>query len=97
MSKPTLQIEFDNQKALEHFAVWLCESGEQDYFQWMECRETEEEGPITVLKFKYHKENENFAVNDAHRYGKFLEENVIETVCGRKHRTAIISAQLKHE
>lgn len=51
-----LTIEFDNDAALEHFAVWLSEQGEQDYWLWMKCRETEEEGNITAISFDYQKE-----------------------------------------
>lgn len=57
--KSTLQIHFDNPEALKHFKVWLCEQGEQDYWIWMEERETEEEGNITAVKFSYpNKRNE---------------------------------------
>ena len=62
-----LKIEFDNEKALNHFASWLCESGEQSYWQWMECREEEEDGNITATRFWYHR----------------LANQTIETVCGR--------------
>lgn len=48
-----LVIEFSNEEAREHFAVWLSEQGEQDYWIWMECRETEEEGDITATRFDY--------------------------------------------
>ena len=48
-----LTFEFDNPKAAQHFKIWLCEAGEQDYWTWMECREQEEEGDITGLDFDY--------------------------------------------
>lgn len=47
-----LRIRFDNQEALDHFTTWLSEAGEQDYWMWMECREGEEDGDITVLNFE---------------------------------------------
>lgn len=47
-------IKFDNEEAAEHFITWLCEAGEQDYWQWMEHREDEEDGNITALEFDYH-------------------------------------------
>lgn len=51
--KHTLTIEFDNEEAAEHFASWLCESGEQSYWDWMEVREEEEDGDITAVSFDY--------------------------------------------
>lgn len=71
MEKHVLKIEFDNKEALEHFAHWLCDQGEQDYWLWQEYREQEEDGDITALKFKYHYEN------------KFLGDGTIRTECGR--------------
>ena len=79
-----LTIEFDNEKALEHFACWLCESGEQSYWGWMESRECEEETPnMTATSLKYCAEDESLPRNDKKRYGKWLEDNTIRTVCGR--------------
>lgn len=49
---PTLKIEFNNQNALEEFATWLCESGEQEYFTWMECQDVPENE--IVESFIYH-------------------------------------------
>ena len=52
-SKPketVLQIKFANEAAAAHFALWLCEGGEQDYWDWMEYREREEEGDITAIE-----------------------------------------------
>lgn len=49
----TITVKFDNQKAAEHFQTWLCEQGEQDYWQWMEYREEEEGGNITAIYFEY--------------------------------------------
>lgn len=49
-----LTLKFENQKAAEHFLVWLSEAGEQDYWNYMECREEEEEGLITGTQFNYH-------------------------------------------
>lgn len=83
--KNVLKIEFDSQDALENFASWLCGSGEQQYWQWMECQEEEEEnGNITALEFHYHgPEDETKAKNDPKRYGKFMCDNTIRTTCGR--------------
>ena len=71
MEKYTLQIQFDNVEALKHFAQWLDGQGEQDYWVWMECREQEEKGEITALKFKYQ-------VNS-----QATDGNYIFTKCGR--------------
>lgn len=48
-----LTFEFDNEEALNHFKLWLCEQGEQDYWMWMEYREQEETGDITAVDFDY--------------------------------------------
>lgn len=54
MARVKLTIEFDNVETADHFATWLCEQGEQDYWAWMEQREQEETGDITAM-FDYHK------------------------------------------
>lgn len=87
--KTTIIIEFDNKKAAHHFAVWLCESGEQDYWQWMECREEDEEsGNITAVSFEY----KTKAKNDPERYGEFMCDNTIRTVAGRLDHDGIDKA-----
>lgn len=79
--KTTLKIEFDNEAAARHFATWLCGSGEQQYWEWMEYREEDEEGDITALEFHYHGEP-----TGTKRYGNldFVEDMTIRTTCGRK-------------
>lgn len=88
MSKETnLTIKFANEEAARHFALWLCESGEQEYWQWMETRETEEDGDITATHFHYHgEEDETKAYNDPERYGDFIEDNIIRTTVGRLNK-----------
>ena len=86
--KVKLTMEFDNQEALSHFASWLCGAGEQDYWQWMECREgeleEEDDIDITALSFHYHgPEDETKAKTDKSRYGEFMCDNTIRTTCGR--------------
>jgi hypothetical protein len=49
-----LTFVFGNEKTLNHFKSWLCEQGEQEYWDWMEYREQEEKGNITALEFDYH-------------------------------------------
>lgn len=50
-----LTFEFENELALNHFKDWMCGSGEQQYWQWMEYREEEKEnvGDITGVDFDY--------------------------------------------
>jgi hypothetical protein len=80
----TISIRFANAKAAHHFAVWLCEAGEQDYWQWMEIREEEEEGDITAVIFDYHgEEDKTKDETDPKRYGKFMCDDIIRTTVGR--------------
>jgi hypothetical protein len=62
-----LVFNFDNEEAANHFKSWLCESGEQAYWDWMEYREQEGKGPITGTSFNYH----------------VLDGSIIEVTCGR--------------
>lgn len=55
-----LTIRFDNPSMAAHFMTWLCEMGEQDYWQWMEgveCKEPPESEPITAALFEYEPDN----------------------------------------
>lgn len=70
-SSVKVEIDFANAEAAEHFVSWLCGSGEQQYWQWMEYREREEDGDITALIFDYHSAN-----------GKKFGTKVL-TTCGR--------------
>ena len=70
--KHTVQIHFDNEEAAMHFLHWLCGSGEQQYWRWMECREEEEDGNITTIEFDYFRGGKVF--------GKNLE---VDAECGR--------------
>ncbi len=49
-----LTFVFGSKEAANFFKQWLCEMGEQDYWDCMEIRESETEGPITGLSFNYH-------------------------------------------
>jgi hypothetical protein len=69
-----ITIKFENEAAARHFASWLCGQGEQSYWDWMECREEEEEGNITARQFIYHKDN------------KFVPDGEIGTVLGRRRK-----------
>ncbi len=79
MSDNNLVIQFHSKKAREHFATWLCEQGEQNYWDWMSYREQEETGPITVT-FEYHPiVRPDLPEDNARRYGRFLADGVIRT------------------
>jgi hypothetical protein len=67
-------IEFANNKAAEHFLSWLCGQGEQDYWNWMACREEEEQGQITATGFDYWG-----GTNCGAEFGK----HPVKTTCGR--------------
>ena len=75
----TIKIEFANAEAAHHFAIWLSELGEQDYWDWMEYQERKEKGDITATRFRYHG-----AEND----GEFMVDNTIRAECGRLDREA---------
>jgi hypothetical protein len=57
MKKHVLKIEFDNKSALNHFVDWLDGSGEQDYWNWMECKEPELDPIVATFIYKHKKEN----------------------------------------
>lgn len=67
---PNLTIEFDNEKAREHFVGWLCGQGEQNYWVWMEAREYEERDEDITVQFYYHDDS-----------GVFFSDGVIRTKC----------------
>jgi hypothetical protein len=81
--KKEITIKFDNAKAALHFAHWLCGSGEQQYWEWMQYREEEEPGNITAVSFDYHAEDTSKDVSDPKRYGKFMGDGIIRTTCSR--------------
>lgn len=41
-------IRFPNAEAAAHFSTWLCEAGEQDYWESMEYRQEEEPNELIV-------------------------------------------------
>jgi hypothetical protein len=89
-SKPKetiISIKFANEEAAHHFASWLCESGEQQYWDWMECAEERLDGDITATSFHYHgEEDETKDQDDSSRYGEFMCDNTIRTTVGRLDR-----------
>lgn len=62
-----ITIRFGCKAAAQHFKLWLCGAGEQEYWEWMRYREAEEPGDITATRFNYHEPG----------------GGVIDTVCGR--------------
>lgn len=80
-------VKFPTKEAADHFASWLCGSGEQQYWDWMEYREDEEDGDITATSFHYHgEEDETKEQTDPERYGEFMEDGIIRTTIGRLNR-----------
>jgi hypothetical protein len=76
-SKTEVKFVFDNAAVAHYFIEWLCGVGEQDYFQYMECREKEQDGDITATEFDYWGgtgKNSEFGKND------------IIAICGRLDR-----------
>jgi len=72
--KTVIKIEFDSKEAAMGFANWLCGSGEQDYWQWMECQDE----PSVI--FHYHgTEDETESEDDPDSYGKFMADLTIRT------------------
>lgn len=49
----TVKIRFHSQQAGDNFVSWLCESGEQEYWKYMECQDMEEAGEDGVVIFHY--------------------------------------------
>jgi hypothetical protein len=63
-----------------HFATWMSELGEQQYWQWMEHREAEDPGDITAIRFDYHRKKD---CGCSSCFKPFLEDNTIQTTLGR--------------
>lgn len=71
--KAVLRIEFDSQEDLMNFASWLCEAGEQDYWNYQEIREK------PAVTFDYHNQDISKATDDPSRYNEFMADNTIRT------------------
>ena len=76
-NKVTLKIEFPSQEYLDAFTCWLCEEGEQDFWQWEEGKNN----PRMVDFIYHHPQDEQFPKTDSRRYipSKFCRDNIILT------------------
>lgn len=84
ISNTDLVIKFPNEEAREYFASWLCNFGEQCYWDWMEAQEDENKENITATKFHYHgEEDKTKETSDPSRYNKFMNDGIIRTTMGR--------------
>jgi len=69
-------LQFETEAAARYFREWLCESGEQDYWQYMEAREDDDpEDDITGLEFDYHHRSGLIPV----KCGRFTEHKEFPT------------------
>lgn len=70
----TITFEFSNPEAAHHFLIWMSESGEQEYWNWMQYREEndEPEGDITAVELDY------WSLNEGETFGPR-----VQMVCGR--------------
>lgn len=67
----TIKCNGENKVAIEQFLVWMSESGEQQYWDWMTYREDELDGPITISSFEYDFENGEIKAGPIGRQGNF--------------------------
>jgi hypothetical protein len=78
----TLKIEFPNQERLNDFTSWLCNDGEQDYWQWQTYRQEEDAENLGPLVFVFHHpQDERYPQNNEKRYesAEFCKDNIILT------------------
>jgi len=62
--KHTVKIHFDSEAAAQAFVLWMCEAGEQDYFQAAEYGQFE-----SVNNFEYRiPQDERYPRDDERRY-----------------------------
>ncbi len=89
VSDSDLIIKFPNKEAADFFASWLCNSGEQNYWEYMTYREEEfpNEKNITAISFHYHgEEDKTKSTTDPLRYGKFMDDGIIRTTIGNLNK-----------
>ena len=76
-----VKIHFENEEHAKNFVSWLCNSGEQMYFQHLE-----DSGDPGVDEFHYHiPQNTEFPFNDSKRYvdSKFGGEDGCTVIAGK--------------
>ena len=49
--KTNLTIEFPSQEAATEFANWLCEQGEQNYWDWMDNCDESKKNTVNFIYF----------------------------------------------
>ena len=80
-----LTIEFKTKEQMEQFARWLCDSGEQEYWEYMvgsyEHDKYMNEKYPGLISSPRTKENtvEQFNYHGSDDKGQFLEDNIIRT------------------
>ncbi len=74
-----LTIKFHSKAAREHFAKWLRGDGEVHYLWWMEYREAEESGSITVDFDYFPVVRPDLPTDNAARYGEFIAGGIVTT------------------
>mgnify|MGYP006921293864 CR=1 FL=1 len=78
---PIVKIHFEDEQQAKNFVSWLCESGEQMYFQHLE-----DSGDNGVEQFHYHiPQATEFPFNDVKRYtnSKFGGEDGLQIIAGK--------------
>lgn len=71
-----LIIKFPTREDALEFASWLCNSGEQDFWNYQD-ESVDDIRP--TLNFDYHNEDRTKKVNDPARYGEFMKDLIIRT------------------
>ncbi len=54
----TVKIKFHSEQSAIMFLEWMCESGEQEYWNYCEHRDEDELADDGVVTFNYHKKGE---------------------------------------
>ena len=68
----TLKIEFESKEILEHFASWLCNAGEQVWWDCLSCQDLPDQ------TIEYYETFPEFPPNDKRHYGRWLPDNTIK-------------------
>ncbi len=74
----SITFQFDNHEAQHYFWAWLCNQGEQSYWESQsECEKDDESENITALSFDYKNADYGLVVTKCGRFtgDKFVMEN----------------------